>query len=51
MTLGGVHKKEDFASVDIVDGNLILLFRKIQNKFVGIYFESRSWRKGHYRSK
>jgi len=43
MTLGGVHKKEDFASVDIGDGNLILLFRKIQNKFwLGEYEELRT---------
>ncbi len=33
MTWRGVYKKEDFESVDIGDGNFILLFRKIQNKF------------------
>ena len=43
MILGSVHKKEDFESVDIGDGNFILLFRKIQNKFwLGEYEELRT---------
>ena len=33
MTWGSVYKKEDFESVDIGDGNFILLFRKFKNKF------------------
>jgi hypothetical protein len=43
MTLVSVHKKENFESVNIGDGNFILLFRKIQNKFwLGEYEELRT---------
>lgn len=46
MKLGSVHKKEDFESVDIGDGDFISLCRKYQNKFwLGEYEELRTARK------